>query len=74
MGIKTVSKINTHQNTISINKNDYDNLNEDQIKKKISKFNKKYLFQLVNNDSKYKSYSKEKLVNVIYELNFMNSA
>lgn len=72
--IKTVSKINTHQNTISINKNDYDNLGEDQIKKKISKFNKKYLFQLVNNDSKYKSYSKEKLVNVIYELTFMNSA
>lgn len=70
--IKTITKQTTKQ-IISINKNDYNNLNEEQIKKKLNKFNKKHLYQLVNNDCKYKYYSKDKLINVIYELNFMNA-
>jgi DNA modification methylase len=71
--IKNITKQSTNQ-SISINKDDYVNLNEDQIKKKINKFNKKHLYQLVNNDCKYKSYSKDKLINLIYVSNFMNSA
>ena len=71
--IKNITKQSTNQ-SISINKDDYVNLNEDQIKKKIYKFNKKHLYQLVNNDCKYKSYSKDKLINLIYVSHFMNSA
>ena len=59
---------------ISINKDEYANLNEDQIKKKLSKFPKKYLYQVVNNDCKYKSYSKCKLVDLIHTLNFVDTA
>ena len=70
--IKNITKQSTNQ-SISINKDDYVNLHEDQIKKKINKFNKKHLYQLVNNDCKYKSYSKDKLINLIYVSNFMNS-
>ena len=70
--IKTITK-QSIKNTISINKNDYNNLNEDQIKKILNKFNKKHLYQILNNDCKYKSYSKDKLINIIYELNFMNA-
>lgn len=71
--IKKITKQPINQTTISINKNDYKNLNEEEIKKKIKKFNKKYLNQLLNNDYKYKCYSKDKLINVIYELHFMNT-
>jgi len=71
--IKNITKQSTNQ-SISINKDEYVNLNEDQIKKKINKFNKKHLYQLVNNDCNYKSYSKDKLINLIYVSNFMNSA
>ena len=70
--IKNITKQSTNQ-SISINKDDYVNLNEDQIKKKLNKFNKKHLYQLVNNDCKYKSYSKDKLINLIYVSNFINS-
>jgi hypothetical protein len=70
--IKTMTKNDMNHSTISFNKNEYTNMNEEQIKKKIKKFNKKYLFQLVNNDCKYKSYSKEKLVNLIHDSNFVN--
>ena len=62
------------QTQISINKEEYVNLNEEQIKKKIQKFPKKHLYQLVNNDCKYKSYSKEQFINLIYTLHFMNAA
>ena len=71
--IKITTKQSTKQTSISINKDEYINLNKEQIKTKINKFNKKYLYQLVNNDCKYKSYSKSMLVNLIYELNFMNT-
>ena len=70
--IKTITK-QSIKNTISINKNDYNNLNKDQIKKILNKFNKKHLYQILNNDCKYKSYSKDKLINIIYEFNFMNA-
>ena len=71
--MNTITKQITDQTTISINKNDYTDLNEEQIKKKLNKFNKKYLYQLVNNDCKYKCCSKDKLIHIIYELNFMNA-
>jgi len=71
--IKTITKHNTTQTTISINKDEYLNLKDYQIKQKLNKFNKKYLQQLLNNDCKYKGYSKDNLINVIYELNFMNT-
>ena len=71
--IKTITKETTNQTTISINKNDYNNLNEEEIKTKLNKFNKKHLYQLVHNDRKYRTYSKDKLVNIIHELNFMNA-
>ena len=70
--IKTITK-QTIKTTISINKNNYYNLNKDQIKKKLNKFNKKHLYQLLNNDCKYKCFSKDVLINIIYELNFMNT-
>jgi DNA modification methylase len=71
--IKATTKHTTTQTTISINKDEYLNLKDYQIKQKINKFNKKYLHQLLNNDSKYKGYSKDNLINVIYELNFINT-
>jgi len=71
--IKNVVKMTTSQNIISINKDDYANLDEVQTKNKINKFNKKHLYQLVNNDCKYKYYSKDKLVDLLYELHFMNT-
>lgn len=64
---------NTQTATITINKDEYVDLKDYQIKQKLNKFNKKYLNQLLNNDCKYKSYSKDKLINVIYDLNFVNS-
>ena len=71
--IQNITKQSTKQTSISIDKDEYLNLNEEQIKKKLNKFNKKHLYQLVNNDCKYKCYSKDKLVNLIYELNIMNA-
>jgi len=68
-----ITKQLTNQTSITINKDDYVNFNEEQIKKKLNKFNKKYLYQLVNNDCKYKTYSKAKLINLIYELTFVNA-
>ena len=72
--IKTAAKNSTNPSVISINKDEYANLNEDQTKKKLNKHNKKYLYQLANNDSKYKNYSKDQLVDLIYKLNFMDTA
>jgi DNA modification methylase len=71
--IKATTKHTTTQTTISINKDEYLHLKDYQIKQKLNKFNKKYLHQLLNNDCKYKGYSKDNLINVIYELNFMNT-
>jgi len=73
--IKTVTE-NEKTNVvlaITINKDDYKNLNKEQIKKKLSKFNKKHLYELVN-DIKYKNYTKDKLIDLIYNLNFMDTA
>ena len=56
-----------------INKEEYINLSEEEIKKKLQKFPKKYLFQVINNNNEYKNYSKEKLANLIYTLNFVKS-
>ena len=72
--IKTITKNIPTQTQISINKDEYASLNEEQIKKKLNKFSKKHLYQLVNNDGKYKDYSKDKLVDLIYTLNFVNAA
>lgn len=71
--IKSIKKNTNIKTEIMINKEEYINLSEEEIKKKIQKFSKKYLFQLTNNNNKYKSYSKEKLTNLIYSLNFVNS-
>lgn len=72
--MKTVTKntINV-QSQITINKDDYTDLNIDQIKNKLGKFSKKYLFQVVNNDSKYKNYSKTDLIQLVYTLNFVDA-
>ena len=70
--IKTTIKNNTQPN-IAIDKDEYLNLNEEQIKKKLNKLSKKYLYHLVNNDCKYKSFSKDKIVDLIYQLNFMDA-
>jgi DNA modification methylase len=73
--VKTVTKSTTTQTTqISIDKDEYAGLNEEQIRKKLNKFPKKHLYQLVDNDCKYKSYSKEQLIELIYELHFVNTA
>lgn len=71
--IKSITKQSCKQTSISIDKDDYIDMNEEQIKLKLNTFNKKYLFQLVNNETKYKCFSKDKLVDLIYELNFMNA-
>lgn len=72
--IKTIVKNSILQkNQLVINKKDYEDLTELQIKQKIHKFPKKYLFQLLNNDNKYKSFPKKQLIDSIYELNFMNT-
>ena len=72
--IKTVTRnINVEQTQISMNKDDYANLDEEQIKKKIQKFPKKHLYQLMNNDRKYKNSSKSQLVDIIYASHFMNA-
>ena len=70
--IKTTIKNNTQPN-IAIDKDEYINLNEEQIKKKLNKCSKKYLYHLVNNDCKYKSFSKEKIVDLIHQLNFVDA-
>lgn len=73
--VKTVTKCTTTQTTeISIDKDEYAGLTEEQIRKKLNKFPKKHLYQLVDNDCKYKSYSKEQLIELIYELHFVNTA
>ena len=71
--IKTITKTNTSQSNIAIDKNEYINLSEDQIKKKLNKCSKKYLYHLVSNDCKYKNYSKEKLIDLIHMLHFVDS-
>ena len=70
--IKYIEKNNNIITEIKIDKNDYKNLNETEIKNKLQKFPKKHLYQILNND-KYKSYSKIKLSELIYSLHFMNS-
>ena len=70
--IKTIIKNNTQAN-IAIDKDEYLDLNEEQIKKKLNKCSKKHLYQLVNNDCKYKSFSKDKIVDLIHQLNFMDA-
>ena len=71
--VKTVTKSTTTQTT-NISIDEYAGLNEEQIRKKLNKFPKKHLYQLVDNDCKYKSYSKEQLIELIYELHFVNTA
>ena len=70
--IKTTIKNNTQPN-IAIDKDEYLNLNEEQIKKKLNKCSKKHLYHLVNNDCKYKSFSKDKIVDLIHQLNFVDA-
>ena len=72
--IKTVKKIDTNKSEIVLDKNDYKDMSKEEIKKKLNKFNKKYLYQLANNEAKYKEYSKDKLVDLIYDLMFVNTA
>jgi DNA modification methylase len=71
--IKSIKKSTNIKTEIMINKEEYINLSEEEIKKKLQKFPKKYLFQLINNNNEYKNYSKEKLANLIYTLNFVKS-
>lgn len=71
--IATITKKAINQTVISINKDEYVDLNEEDIKKKLDKFNKKYLYQLANNDCKYKSFSKNNLIDVIYASHFVNA-
>lgn len=72
--IKSIKKSTNIKTEIMINKEEYINLSEEEIKKKLQKFPKKYLFQVINNNNEYKNYSKEKLANLIYTLNFVKSA
>ena len=69
-----VKKIDTNKSEIVLDKNDYKDMSEEEIKKKLTKFNKKYLYQLVKNEAKYKEYSKDKLVDLIYSSVFVNAA
>jgi len=71
--IKKVTKEVVQQKTITIHKDDYADMNEEQIKSKLSKFNKKYLYQIVNNDPKHKNDSKNKLIDLIYDLHFVDA-
>ncbi len=71
--IKKVTKEDVRQKTITIHKDDYADMNEEQIKSKLSKFNKKYLYQIVNNDPKHKNDSKNKLIDLIYDLHFVDA-
>ena len=74
--IKNIKKVAMNErSSISIKKEDYEDLNEEEIRKKLKKYNKKHLNEVINNGmnvkmSKYKSCSKEKLIDIIYELNF----
>ena len=71
--MKSVTKNTlTVQNNIILKKEDYDGLTEAQIKKKLQKFPKKHLFKLLDNDNKYKSYSKVKLIETLYTSGFMD--
>jgi len=58
---------------LTINVNDYVNLSEADKKKKLRKFPKKYLWQLLQNDKKYRSYSKDQFIDTIYNSLLMNS-
>jgi len=53
---------------------EYANLTEEQRKAKLLKLPKKVLFQLTNNNQSFKTYSKEKLVDEVYALCFVNTA
>lgn len=68
--ITEIQRQNTLKTEITLQMDDYKNLNEMEIKKKLNKYNKKYLFQLVEKDKKYKHFSKEQLVNELYTLRF----
>ena len=67
--IKSVNK-NELTNKIVLNKDDYLNLNNDEIKKVLSKNPKKHLHQILENDKNYKNHSKEDLIKEIMKLNF----
>ena len=67
--IKKISKT-INQSTIEIDKKDYINLNKDEIIKKLNKFNKSYLYQLLSYDKIKKTISKIDLISKIYELKF----
>ena len=67
--IKSVNK-NPLTNKIVLNKDDYLNLNNDQIKKILSKHPKKHLHQILENNKNYKNHSKEDLIKEIMKLNF----
>ena len=66
----TTAPQNILKNKLVIVKEDYIGLTEPQISQKIQKFPKKYLFQLLDNNNKYKNYSKPQLAELIYSLNF----
>jgi hypothetical protein len=59
---------------VSLPMADYANLTEEQRKAKLLKLPKKLLFQLTNNNQIFKTYSKEKLVDEVYALRFVNTA
>lgn len=67
--IKKISKT-INQSTIKIDKKDYINLNKEEIIKKLNKFNKLYLYELLSDINIKKSISKFHLVNKIYQLKF----
>ncbi len=58
---------------LTIDKNEYSNMTENEIQNKIQKKPKKHLLQLLNNENQYKQYSKTQLVNAVYSLYFMNT-
>lgn len=68
--LKTTTKQPLHAVTLQID--EYLPLTEEQRKAKLSKLPKKVLFQLASN-STFKTYSKEKLVDEVYALRFVNT-
>jgi len=70
--IKGITKRVDLKAEISLDKEEYTGLDETQRKKKLNKLPKKHLLQLIDNDAKYKAYSKTQLIDVIYTLHFMN--
>jgi DNA modification methylase len=68
--IKDVLK-NKYITNIEIDFSEYNNLDEEQIKNKLLKKSKKYLLEILDNDKQYKSLSKNKIIENIYNLLFV---